>query len=125
MTNENTQPSAMREGACPYCERTVLVYEEPPRCPLCACPLDEQAMRAGYQSVSPPRMMRQGRTKVFYLTEPEGAITEFIQTVPVNDAASFQIGRHDALFFGFPRAGGAVGMSFTSIRAIRDRGCAT
>jgi hypothetical protein len=44
MTNENAQPSAMREGACPYCERTVLVYEEPPRCPLCACPLDEQAM---------------------------------------------------------------------------------
>jgi hypothetical protein len=34
----------MREGACPYCERTVLVYEEPPRCPLCACPLDEQVM---------------------------------------------------------------------------------
>ena len=44
MTNENAQPSAMREGACPYCERTVLVYEEPPRCPLCACPLDEQVM---------------------------------------------------------------------------------
>ncbi|HEY5904808.1 MAG: hypothetical protein ACAH81_08780 [Actinomycetota bacterium] len=35
----------MREGACPYCERTVLVYEEPPRCPLCACPLDEHGVR--------------------------------------------------------------------------------
>ena len=43
----------------------------------------EQAMRAGYQSVSPPRLMRQGRTKVFYLTEPEGAITEFIQFMAV------------------------------------------
>jgi hypothetical protein len=41
MTNETAEPPEMREGACPYCERTVLVYEEPPRCPLCACPLDE------------------------------------------------------------------------------------
>ncbi len=39
----------------------------------------EQATRAGYESVSSPRVMRQGRTKVFYLMEPEGAITEFIQ----------------------------------------------
>ena len=45
MTNEIAEPPAMREGACPYCERTVLVYEEPPRCPLCACPLDEHTMR--------------------------------------------------------------------------------
>jgi hypothetical protein len=44
MTNETVEPPAMREGDCPYCERTVLVYEEPPRCPLCACPLDEQGM---------------------------------------------------------------------------------
>jgi hypothetical protein len=44
MTNETAEPPAMREGACPYCERTVLVYEEPPRCPLCACPLDERGM---------------------------------------------------------------------------------
>ncbi len=44
MTNEIVEPPAMREGACPYCERTVLVYEEPPRCPLCACPLDEQSV---------------------------------------------------------------------------------
>jgi hypothetical protein len=34
MTNETAEPPAMREGACPYCERTVLVYEEPPRCPF-------------------------------------------------------------------------------------------
>ena len=31
----------MRAGDCPYCERMVLSYEEPPRCPLCACPLAE------------------------------------------------------------------------------------
>ena len=37
--------SPMREGACPFCERTVLVYEEPPRCPLCACPMDEDRMQ--------------------------------------------------------------------------------
>ena len=35
----------MRMGDCPYCERAVLVYEEPPRCPLCACPLDATSMR--------------------------------------------------------------------------------
>ena len=34
----------MQEGGCPFCERTVLVYEDPPRCPLCACPLDEASM---------------------------------------------------------------------------------
>jgi hypothetical protein len=35
----------MREAECPYCEREVLVCEVPPRCPLCACPLDEDRMR--------------------------------------------------------------------------------
>lgn len=35
----------MRETECPYCERDVLVYEDPPRCPLCACPLDRDRMR--------------------------------------------------------------------------------
>lgn len=45
MTNELNEPPAMRTGECPYCERTVLVYEEPPRCPICACPLDERVMR--------------------------------------------------------------------------------
>ena len=39
----------------------------------------EQATRAGYECVSSPRVLRGGRTKVFYLAEPEGAITEFIQ----------------------------------------------
>ena len=39
------EPPAMRESECPFCERTVLVYEDPPRCPLCACPLDEDRMR--------------------------------------------------------------------------------
>lgn len=35
----------MREAECPFCERIVLVYEEPPRCPLCACPLDDERTR--------------------------------------------------------------------------------
>lgn len=39
----------------------------------------EQAVAAGYEPVSTPRVLRGGRTKVFYLREPEGAITEFIQ----------------------------------------------
>ena len=44
----------------------------------------QQAMQAKYESVSSPRVMRQGRTKVFYLMEPEGAITEFIQFMNIN-----------------------------------------
>lgn len=44
MANDITEPPAMRTTACPYCERTVLVYEDPPRCPICACPLDESTM---------------------------------------------------------------------------------
>lgn len=40
-----------------------------------------QVTQAGYQTVSPPKVMRNGRTKVFYTAEPEGAITEFIQFV--------------------------------------------
>ena len=40
-----------------------------------------QVIDAGYPTVSAPRVMRNGRTKVFYLAEPEGAITEFIQFV--------------------------------------------
>lgn len=43
MPNEIDDP--FREGDCPFCERTVLVYEVPPRCPLCACPMDEDRMR--------------------------------------------------------------------------------
>ena len=45
MSNELIEPPAMREGGCPFCERTVVVYEEPPYCPLCACPLDPDTMR--------------------------------------------------------------------------------
>jgi len=37
-------PAPMREGECPYCERRVLVYEDPARCPLCDCPLDDDRM---------------------------------------------------------------------------------
>lgn len=39
----------------------------------------EQAIGLGYQCVSSPRDLRGGRTRVFYLCEPEGAITEFVQ----------------------------------------------
>ncbi len=45
MPKPTAEPPAMREGDCPFCERAVLVYEEPARCPLCACPLDETRMR--------------------------------------------------------------------------------
>ena len=45
MENEIDDASAMQEGDCPFCERTVLVYEDPPRCPLCACPMDDDRMR--------------------------------------------------------------------------------
>jgi glyoxylase I family protein len=38
-----------------------------------------QVVAAGYRTVSAPQALRNGRTKVFYLAEPEGAITEFIQ----------------------------------------------
>jgi len=34
----------LMEADCPYCERRVLVYEDPPRCPLCACPIEEVRM---------------------------------------------------------------------------------
>lgn len=44
----------------------------------------QQVVDAGYRTVSSPRVMRNGRTKVFYLAEPEGAITEFIQFMPVS-----------------------------------------
>ena len=35
----------LMEADCPFCERRVLVYEDPPRCPLCACPLEGIRMR--------------------------------------------------------------------------------
>jgi hypothetical protein len=37
-----TQGPPLREAHCPFCERRVLVFEEPPRCPLCACPIDDE-----------------------------------------------------------------------------------
>jgi hypothetical protein len=45
MSNDLSETPPMRMGDCPYCERAVLVYEEPPRYPLCACPLDATSMR--------------------------------------------------------------------------------
>jgi predicted enzyme related to lactoylglutathione lyase len=36
----------------------------------------------GYKIVSSPQTLRGGRTRVFYLCEPEGAITEFIEFNP-------------------------------------------
>lgn len=44
MANATEGAPPMREGECPYCERTVLCYEDPPRCPICACPLDRDRM---------------------------------------------------------------------------------
>ncbi len=41
-----------------------------------------QTVARGYKTVSSPRSLRGGRTRVFYLCEPEGAITEFIQFNP-------------------------------------------
>lgn len=58
MPQEIDGAPAMRESECPFCERVVLVYEEPPRCPLCACPLDEERMRPYAwpdEEPSPPR----------------------------------------------------------------------
>lgn len=46
-----------------------------------------QAMASGYSALSPPRDLRGGRTRAFYLCEPEGAITEFIQFRPAEGAA--------------------------------------
>jgi hypothetical protein len=45
MPSEIAEPPALRSGDCPFCERTVVVHEEPPRCPLCACPIDGSRMR--------------------------------------------------------------------------------
>ena len=48
----------MWSSQCPFCEREVLVYEEPPRCPLCGCPLDEERMHLyvwPQQKRTPPR----------------------------------------------------------------------
>lgn len=39
----------------------------------------EQVTQAGYKTVSSPRVLRNGRSKAFYVAEPEGAVTEFIQ----------------------------------------------
>jgi hypothetical protein len=44
MTEEAAGAAELREAECPYCEHQVLVYEEPPRCPLCACPIAEDRM---------------------------------------------------------------------------------
>ena len=45
MANDMDGLPDMREGDCPYCERQVLSYEDPPQCPLCACPLEETRTR--------------------------------------------------------------------------------
>jgi hypothetical protein len=44
MPNDEYGAPEMREAECPFCENAVLVYEDPPRCPLCACPLEEERM---------------------------------------------------------------------------------
>lgn len=50
-----------------------------------------QAMAWGYGAASAPRDLRGGRTRVFYLCEPEGAITEFIQFRAAAGAAPARI----------------------------------
>lgn len=45
MPNDLDGLPEMLEAECPFCERMVLVYEDPARCPLCACPLEEMRMR--------------------------------------------------------------------------------
>ena len=44
MLNDEVDAPEMGEAECPFCENAVLVYERPPRCPFCACPLDEERM---------------------------------------------------------------------------------
>ncbi|TAM86132.1 MAG: glyoxalase/bleomycin resistance/dioxygenase family protein [Candidimonas sp.] len=58
----------------------------------------EQVLRAGYRCNSEPKVMRNGHTKVFYLLEPEGAVTEFLQFLKKGDAHPGQ---------GGPNHGGA------------------
>lgn len=38
-----------------------------------------QVKQAGYETLSEPQTLRGGRSRVFYVAEPEGAITEFAQ----------------------------------------------
>lgn len=45
MSGDLDEAPEMQEAECPFCERLVLVYEQPPRCPLCACPIDDLRMR--------------------------------------------------------------------------------
>lgn len=40
-----------------------------------------EILEAGYHTVSAPQVLRGGRSKVLYVKEPEGAITEFVQWV--------------------------------------------
>ncbi len=42
---DEPDPRNTLQAACPFCEQQVLVYEDPPRCPLCACPLAEERMQ--------------------------------------------------------------------------------
>ena len=44
MLNDEVDAPEMRKAECPFCENAVLVYERPPRCPFCACSLDEERM---------------------------------------------------------------------------------
>jgi hypothetical protein len=47
MTTPTEEPTPLHAATCPYCERRVLVYEEPPRCPLCACPFEIRRVDPG------------------------------------------------------------------------------
>ncbi|HEY7516527.1 MAG TPA: hypothetical protein VIC87_18700 [Vicinamibacteria bacterium] len=47
MPNEVSESPFTQRAECPYCEHRVLVYEEPPRCPLCACPFETRRVDPG------------------------------------------------------------------------------
>lgn len=38
-----------------------------------------QVVQAGYRTVSEPQTLRGGRSRVFYVNEPDGAVTEFAE----------------------------------------------
>jgi hypothetical protein len=54
MPNETSEPPVLRQGDCPFCERVVLTHEDPPVCPLCACPIDERRLRPFTFPADPP-----------------------------------------------------------------------
>lgn len=44
----------------------------------------KQIKEAGYETVSEPQTLRGGRSRVFYVNEPDGAVTEFAEFINQN-----------------------------------------